>query len=232
MPKMNFLKQFSRDNSGITGLETAIILIAFVVVAAVFAFTVMTTGLFSTEKAKTTAQAALTEASSSFILKGAITAKCELNLAGDACDNDAAVAGGTATPYINQIAFQIALASGADQQTMIPGEMAFIYSDSNNNFTTPGGADADLRDGIIMEVAITEIVSGTTVGVLEAGDTAQVVVTLSANTASGVAPAPANDTIHLGANTKFRIEMIAPKGGTLIIERTTPKVLTANMNLE
>ena len=35
-----------KDNRGITGLETAIILIAFIVVAAVFAFTVMTTGLF------------------------------------------------------------------------------------------------------------------------------------------------------------------------------------------
>ena len=48
-----------KDNRGITGLETAIILIAFIVVAAVFAFTVMTTGLFSTEKAKTTAQAGI-----------------------------------------------------------------------------------------------------------------------------------------------------------------------------
>ena len=66
---MKIFNRFYRDNSGITGLETAIILIAFVVVAAVFAFTVMTTGLFSTEKAKNTAKAALTEASSSFITK-------------------------------------------------------------------------------------------------------------------------------------------------------------------
>ena len=63
------------DRSGITGLETAIILIAFIVVAAVFAFTVMTTGLFSTEKAKTTAQAGITEASSTFAPKGAIVAQ-------------------------------------------------------------------------------------------------------------------------------------------------------------
>ena len=34
---------------GITGLETAIILIAFVVVASVFAFTVLSTGIFSSE---------------------------------------------------------------------------------------------------------------------------------------------------------------------------------------
>lgn len=38
-----------RNKRGITGLETAIILIAFVVVASVFAFTVLSTGLFARE---------------------------------------------------------------------------------------------------------------------------------------------------------------------------------------
>ena len=36
-----------REERGITGLGTAIVLIAFVVVAAVFAFVVLSTGLFS-----------------------------------------------------------------------------------------------------------------------------------------------------------------------------------------
>ena len=62
------LKKSYADNRGITGLETAIILIAFIVVAAVFAFTVMTTGLFSTEKAKTTAQAGIAEATGALFL--------------------------------------------------------------------------------------------------------------------------------------------------------------------
>ena len=38
-----------RDRRGITGLETAIVLIAFVVVASVFAFAVLSTGLLSSE---------------------------------------------------------------------------------------------------------------------------------------------------------------------------------------
>jgi len=37
---------------GITGLETAIILIAFVVVAWVFAFNVLSTGIFASERSK------------------------------------------------------------------------------------------------------------------------------------------------------------------------------------
>ena len=40
-------KSFMRDQRGITGLETAIVLIAFVVVASVFAFAVLSTGLLS-----------------------------------------------------------------------------------------------------------------------------------------------------------------------------------------
>ena len=120
---MKKFNKFYRDNSGITGLETAIILIAFVVVAAVFAFTVMTTGLFSTEKAKTTAQAALTEASSSFITKGAVTATC---------DDPAACA------YVDSITFTVALASGADAQTLSAGELSFLYTDPNNTQRTSG----------------------------------------------------------------------------------------------
>jgi len=50
-----------RGQSGITGLETAIVLIAFVVVASVFAFTVLSAGVFSAEANKQTVFAGLRE---------------------------------------------------------------------------------------------------------------------------------------------------------------------------
>jgi flagellin-like protein len=59
---------------GVTGLETAIILIAFVVVASVFAFTVLSTGLFSAERGKETIHAGLKGARSSLALKGSVVA--------------------------------------------------------------------------------------------------------------------------------------------------------------
>ena len=43
--EMLSLSDFRADERGITGLETAIVLIAFVVVASVFAFAVLSTGL-------------------------------------------------------------------------------------------------------------------------------------------------------------------------------------------
>ena len=63
-----------RDQRGITGLETAIVLIAFVVVASVFAFAVLSTGLLSSEKAETTVVGALGEAGTTIAVKGSIIA--------------------------------------------------------------------------------------------------------------------------------------------------------------
>ncbi len=61
-----------KDQRGITGLETAIVLIAFVVVASVFAYAVITTGLFSSEKAQTSAQAGVEAAKSTMSPKGSM----------------------------------------------------------------------------------------------------------------------------------------------------------------
>ncbi len=63
-----------RDERGITGLETAIILIAFVVVASLFAFTVLSTGVFSSERSKDTVFAGLDETQGSVDLRGALVA--------------------------------------------------------------------------------------------------------------------------------------------------------------
>ena len=66
------LNRLMKEESGITALETAIILIAFVVVAAIFAFTVLTTGTFLTEQSKQAAYSGLQEVSSSMQLEGSV----------------------------------------------------------------------------------------------------------------------------------------------------------------
>ena len=52
-------QHFIRGERGITGLETAIVLISFVVVSSVFAFASLSAGLFSRDKTKETVQAGL-----------------------------------------------------------------------------------------------------------------------------------------------------------------------------
>lgn len=63
-----------RDQRGITGLETAIVLIAFVVVASVFAFAVLSTGLLSTEQSKEAVLGGLAETQSALLLQGTVIA--------------------------------------------------------------------------------------------------------------------------------------------------------------
>jgi len=69
---MKMPKMINRVNEerGITGLETAIVLIAFVVVSSVFAFAALSTGLFSSDKAKEAIQAGLAEAQGTLEVRG------------------------------------------------------------------------------------------------------------------------------------------------------------------
>ena len=70
-----FFKSFREKQQGITGLETAIILIAFVIVASVFAYVVLSAGLFSAQKAKEAVYAGMEETGSTVEIKGDIIAK-------------------------------------------------------------------------------------------------------------------------------------------------------------
>lgn len=210
------LKNIYADDRGITGLETAIILIAFIVVAAVFAFTVMTTGLFSTEKAKTTAQAGIAEASSTFAPKGAIVAK------GD----------GAATPtYVEKVFMQVTLATGATDASVDPKDLAFIYTDDNQRHSMKAST-VDTDTGIINSVTISKIVGTNPVTLLREGEVAEIEITLNKTDTKTVAPFDCNECTQLGANAQFRIEVIPPAGGSLIIARKTPPGIQKVMNLE
>lgn len=68
----NCRKTLSRR--GLTGLETAIILIAFVIVAAAFAFAVLNLGFASTQKSGEVLKAGLEEATSSVEIAGSVVA--------------------------------------------------------------------------------------------------------------------------------------------------------------
>ena len=72
---MKAMRNLHRDDRGMTGLETAIILIAFVTVAAVFGYAVLSAGLFSAERGKETIYAGLKTAQSNLEVSGSVVAK-------------------------------------------------------------------------------------------------------------------------------------------------------------
>ena len=74
---MQKLRMLRKNQQGITGIETAIILIAFVIVASVFAYVVLSAGLFSTQKAKEAINSGLDEAKSTVEIKGNVYGRME-----------------------------------------------------------------------------------------------------------------------------------------------------------
>ena len=93
------MKRIVRDEEGITALETAIILIAFVVVASVFAFSILSAGTFSTERGKEAVFAGLSQVRSSIELKGSVIATASIS--------------GT-TGHVDDVIFTIANAVGGE----------------------------------------------------------------------------------------------------------------------
>lgn len=70
-------KKIAKGQRGVTGLETAIILIAFVMVASVLSYVVLSAGLYSSQKAKESIYHGLEQASGTVELKGCVLAKAE-----------------------------------------------------------------------------------------------------------------------------------------------------------
>ncbi len=136
-----------REERGITGLETAIILIAFVVVAAVFAFVVLSTGLFSSERGKEAVYAGLAKTRGTMELSSGVIA----------------TSNGT---KITKLTFDVALAAGGDAVNLDPAattnRTVISYIDSStsvNNVTYTatalvGNSDKLLQPGELFEVAI------------------------------------------------------------------------------
>ena len=148
----NFTKMIPtmwRDSRGITGLETAIVLVAFVVVSSVFAFAALSTGLFSSDKSKETILAGLSEARGTLELRDAVIGKKA-----------------TTGANIDEISFQVANAAGGEAVDLTPGKTLIIYSDINqahtftgSNFTVTGLGLADtdklVEPGEMYEIKLT-----------------------------------------------------------------------------
>ena len=75
----NNLKKLHIGQKGMTGLETAIILIAFVTVASVLAYSVLSAGIFSAEKGKSTVYSGLEQAQATMELRGPAVATTDGN---------------------------------------------------------------------------------------------------------------------------------------------------------
>jgi flagellin FlaB len=209
------LQRIWKDERGITALETAIILIAFVVVAAVFAFTVLSAGTFLTERSKEAAYAGLEEVQGSVELKGSVTisgthdaiACGQSSTVSDTASylyfNLANVAGGRPVDLTDAVGEQVVRMQYRDDYQSID-----LNAETGNQLwwvSFVGSNDGD--------------------EILEGNELAQIKVDLREAATGGPL------SCALWKNQTFELEIIPPQGGVYEVERTTPAGLTTVTDL-
>jgi archaeal flagellin FlaB len=204
------LNKFLRHEKGITGLETAIILIAFVVVAAVFAYTALSAGLFSTQKAQEAVYSGLTEARSTVELKGALTAT-------------AATTGASGT--IQTITFTVSNVLGGEAIDFTPpsGGAAGLATGTANKVVINYLDSVQQVDNLYW--TLTKVGNANANYLLEAGEKFQITIGAVGN---GLVEALGTD---LSVNKKFTLTVLTPAGAVLTMERTTPPYIDTIVNL-
>lgn len=188
-----------QDQRGITGLETAIIMIAFVVVASVFAYTVLSAGIFSSEKGKQAVYAGIEHARSSMELVGPVVGK-------DTDDDD----------DIDQIVFIVAntLDGEAINFTITTdSDDDGLLSDETATHTTQISYIDQVQE--VTDIAWTQAAVGKndSDNLLEANEKFEITVDIS------------NLTTKLDADDEFVLEIKPDGGATVVIERTIPPVV-------
>ncbi len=208
-----FLDKMHKKQKGITGLETAIILIAFVVVASVFAYTVLSAGLFATQKSSEAVYGGLQEAESTIKMNGSV-------LGFDAAGND----------NLDCIRVTVSNALGGEpinftQPTDISAQDGEADTGSSN-VCVVSFIDANQRIDDIM-FHVTQIGETDSDNLLEVGERFELLIpgsTVGTNSFEDVL------STNVGISSEFTIEIKPPTGATMVIQRTTPDNLDAVMN--
>jgi len=152
------MQRMLREEQGITALETAIILIAFVVVASVFAFTILSAGTFSTERGKEAIYSGLSEVRGSMEVRGSVVAQ------------------GNPGGVITSVQFTLANVAGGEPVDLTSGagrKVSIDYRDSTQ-----------VKSNISWGVVISP--TNNTNNLLEQGELARVTVDLSANSITNI----------------------------------------------
>jgi len=252
------MSKINRYQEGITGLETAIILIAFVVVAAVFAYTVLSAGLFATQKSSETVYSGLESAQSTIELRGGVIAFASGSLAqvGQATDlikrNDGGSLLATTGTVVTRIQFTVANVLGGEPIDMSPSHTINNAMDPPTAALTASSPDThvtvidyDDKYNYFEDAAWTVNWLGMNDGdnLLEDSEKAQITVWLvphdgtdfQLNVTSGTASYfdDSDDTNQylIGKSHEFRLQVKVSEGAVLSMERTTPAPVDAAMDL-
>jgi archaeal flagellin FlaB len=221
------LRKIYRNQKGITGLETAIILIAFVVVASVFAYTVLSAGIFSSQKGKEAIYAGLSEARATLEPKGGMLAyKGTVN----------------ATDTAAKVSFVVTNAMDGQAIDLTPSYVITANALAANTAAHVALISYVDKNWLINDAAWTVAFIGKNNGdnLLESGEQAVITVWMldCSNVTAGTYAVGAANGSFISDNTKmlapydtFTVEVKAAKGAALTMQRTLPARIDSVMDL-
>ncbi len=195
------LAKMHRNERGMTGLETAIILIAFVTVAAVFGYAVLSAGLFSAEQGKSAIYAGLQQAKSNMDVSGSVIALSDNN-----------------TLTTIKVTVKNAIAGNPIDMTPCTGTAG-----SQNKVVISLTTAADYLNNI--KWTAVPIGAANTNNLLEVGEQFEINIDL-ADLGDGLAL-----STPLVANNTFSLQLKPSLGSTITVERSLPAALDPVMDL-
>ena len=234
--------EVSRKRKGFTGLEAAIVLTAFVVVAAVFSYVVLNAGFFTTQKSKEVVHTGVEQATSSIELAGDVIGYGWIpydntsNITYDRSEvvqykenSTALKTNGGSWNNLSIVKFYLQLTAG--QHPVDLEGLVISYADEDTyvgNITynkTANESAANMGDTGYLNMSMCEwtykVITTSSYGdndnLLELGEKAEITVTLP--------------ECGVGPNKEFKIEVKPASGATLEITRTTPSSIDLVMNL-
>jgi flagellin FlaB len=204
MNRKKTLKNFAKQKRAIVGLEAAIILIAFVIIAAVFSFMVINQGVFATERGKTVIQEGLKQASTPLAIDGTMFVKTAV---------DGENVTGLLIPLKAYGVKYVAMWQNTTVVTLKVGANAWANVYAGVNTTDPSGLTfSDMLNGVSADNATLFIQNSNNDETLDSNEKGFLLVKMSPENAAGV---------RAQINVEIRLEKTAP----LSIEFNIPEAM-------
>jgi len=198
-----------------TGLETAIILVAFVITAAAFAFVVLNMGFLTAEKAQSVISSGMAEASSAVLIDSGMVGQFQ------------DVSGAQSGIDLIKLTFYLKLSQGHEPVDLSDDRLVATYTNQRCHGTLYSGA---VTNGTIMTV---QGVNSDGDALLETGEKWKVVIDFANLSNTAVDPAQAaQEDVYAHPYEEFRIEIRPAIGAVLTIERQVSAVYSTIMILE
>ncbi|MGI0046299.1 MAG: archaellin/type IV pilin N-terminal domain-containing protein [Nitrosotalea sp.] len=217
------------------GIEAAIVMIAFVIVAAALAFVVLNMGFSTTQKAKTAIVSSYTEASSAIEVSGTITG-----------------IGDVSTGALNATIIPLKVASGGGSVNLNPNQTSIAYYSNTVRYDNIYANHCVLTSGTFNTVvaALDHAVASTCIDAVpisgsnetvDAPSTTQAVIywDLSTTTPNGILGEAQHANlvvVYKSADRpqvfdNIKVEVIVPTGSALTVERQVPSITTNIVDL-